>query len=370
LDWPSKTLQKSVKMFRGALALATLLEVQSQSTPPIHFDLRKLEEFSIDYTVKEIQEEQIHFNREAPPSVTITTAALPETCPSEHGSMATNIRNLQFKVDSHASFPTPFAIGRIPLSGMQIHEELHLNGATGQASFHLASPIVNMCFQLDGLPPVAQMEHGLIEMRLQQAEAISAQRAPRMFMTGTVDGNEDVGPSPHLFFTNSSHPDFFQWPPSYRDARIMSMFNPPVPSDLWRKLALKFDNYVDSVGSQFVVRACEISDHTRSQSLLAASPDAQEFIADRISQHQRRLQAVLHPGLNSTLGSMQLEISDLMALAQPCTNDNLAQMPGTEISPLQAVAFTVCSFVMGVTATFAIVRRTRVTSADDYHQVA
>merc|ERR1712127_403202 len=139
--------------------------------------------------------------------------------------------------------------------------------------------------------------------------------------------------------------------------------------DLRDLVSLKMDNYVDSVGSQFVVRACEISDHSRSQSLLAASPDAHEFIVNRIAENQRRLQAVLHPGLNSTLGAMQLEISDLMALPQPCTNDNLAQMPGTEIGPLQAVAFTVCSFVMGATATLAVVRKMSANSADDYHQV-
>merc|ERR1712071_329064 len=131
----------------------------------------------------------------------------------------------------------------------------------------------------------------------------------------------------------------------------------------------KMDNYVDSVGSQFVVRACEVSDHSRSQSLLAASPDAHEFIVNRIAEHQRRLQAVFHPGLNSTLGAMQLEISDLMALPQPCTTDNLAQMSFTEISPLQVAVFTVCSFVMGAAATLAVVGKTRANSAGDYHQV-
>jgi len=231
-----------------------------------------------------------------------------------------------------------------------------------------------MCFQLDGLPPLAQMEHATIETQLHMAESQSAKSA-QFFQECTLDGEDTMGlacfPNPgqgNFLVTKSSHPAFFQQPwtdvhPPWR------LFNPPVPTDF--DTGLKMDNYAHSVGAQFGVRACNISDHSRSQSLLAASPDAQEFVVNRIAQHQRRLQAVLHPGLNMTFSSIQLEISDLMVpSAQPCSTDDLAQMPGTDLSPLQAFAFSVCSFVMGVTATFAVVRRTRATSADDYHQVA
>merc|ERR1711957_488423 len=137
-------------------------------------------------------------------------------------------------------------------------------------------------------------------------------------------------------------------------------------------LALKFDNYVSSVGNQFGVRACEIEHQTATQSLLATNPEARAFIAHRIAQHQRRLQAMLQPvGLNTRFNFIPLEIADLMIpAAKRCTTDELAQIPRKALSTLQLAAFSVCSFVIGIAATFAALRKKSVSLAGDYHQVS
>jgi len=297
-----------------------------------------------------------------------TTSPLPFW--SDHGTVAANVRNLQFKWDVHGTFGTPVTLFNFPVSGMQLHEELHINGATGQASFHLASPIVNMCFQLDSHMPVAQMQHDMIESRLSRAERIVREGAPQHFVQYTVDGQVVMGAHGGPAFTMSSHPKFVVGVNPPIEDRLMGGFNPPCPSDLrgpGSRLALKFENYTNSVGNQFGVRACEITDHSRSQSLLAASPEARNFVAYRLAQHQRRLQAVLqHTSFNFT----PLEIADVMVpSAQPCTGDELAQIPSTALSTAQTAAFSVCSFVMGLAITLTVVRKTRASSADDYHQV-
>jgi hypothetical protein len=346
-------------MLRGSLVLATLLGAAKSQCPDCHFDPSKLLEFSTNWHLV-----QADYSEGA-----VTTAAVPDDFLTEHGSMSVHVRNLQIKFDNHLSFPTPFAIGPVPLSGMQMHEEVHVNGATGQASFHLASPVVNLCFQLDGHIPVAQMEHAAIEQHIQQAELQGPQIATQMFHQISLDGETDMGPDPRVLFTESSHPAFFAPPCERSDERMMSMMNPP-PRVSCQHLGMKFDHFVNSVGNQFAVRACEIADHSASQSLLASSPDAREFVVGRIAENQKRLQTMLHPiGFNTSSNFLQLEIADLMAPAQPCTTGELAEMPSSTFSTLQVAAFVVCSFVMGVAFTSAVVRKTRATSADDYHQV-
>jgi len=293
---------------------------------------------------------------------------MPDTLPEEHGTIAVHARNLQLKTDSHATFPTPFAIGNLPLSGMSIHEELHINGATGQASFHLESPIVNACFQLDHLPPVAQMMQPQIEQNLQQGEQI----APMIFQQNghmlSVDGNNLQCLLPHhgsavVCFSADSHPKLIGLDTSADMERAIHM---PL------NLGATFHNYASSVGNQFSVRACEIESQSATQDLLAASPEAREFIASRIRQHQTRLQALLEPrSLNMRFNFIPLEMADLMVPStHGCANEELAQIGHNEMSTLQVVAFSVCSFVVGISATFAALRSKRVTTADDYHQVS
>jgi len=359
-------------MFRGLLVLAVLENARSQ------IDVTALEEFSVNFqNVLVTNVDQHTDNRLNLVVSSITTGPLPDTIPSEHGTIALHARNVQLKTDSHLSFPTPFALGGsggvpLPLSGLQVHEELHINGAAGQASFHVESPIVNLCFQLDGLPPVAVMMHDAIEQHLQQAEQMGAS-LPVPVGQVTLDGEEDEGdPSGRILFTQSSHPAFF-WPPRGReDEEFAHMIQPPVSEEVMSNVALKFSNYSDSVGSQFAVRACEIESHTSSQSLLAAaSPEAQQFILHRIAQHQSRLQGVLRPDISNThFNLMPLAMADLVvSAAAPCTNEELAQVPGEGLNTLQAAAFTLCSFAMGVAVTFAAISKKSVTPADEYHQV-
>merc|ERR1740117_926125 len=150
------------------------------------------------------------------------------------------------------------------------------------------------------------------------------------------------------------------------------VFSPHPSHALLDTLAWKFDNYSGSVGNQFGVRACEIESQTSTQSLLATNPKAREFMANRIAQHQRRLQALLEPvGLNTRFNFIPLEIAELMVpAAQHCTNEELAQIPHKALSTLQAGAFSVCSFVIGIAATLGASRKKIVILADDYHQVS
>jgi len=416
-------------MFRGPVVFATLAGVaqsdgqfgdQCQYLPSgCAFNVTALEEFSADYTVVTFTDptgwtcaDSDHGCRQRlmhPPvagTTGFTTSPLPDTFPSEHGTIAVHARNLQLKLDSHAAFPTPFALGSLTVSGMQIHEELHINGATGQASFHLESPIVNLCFQLDHLPPVTQQQHDMIDGMLQQAEQMGPQMIHHIGYSMPVDGEQTVGftatreghtedaqgtnlghyrsdaPGTHwvegapigvLFTADTTHPKFVTAIIEGNNRRFMQGALHPAPADaLLDRIALKFDNYASSVGNQFSVRACEIESQTATQSLLATNPEAREFLANRISQHQKRLQALLEPvALNTRFNFIPLEIADLMIpAAAHCANDELAEIPGSALTTLQVAAFSVCSFVMGVTATFAVLRKKTVTLADDYHQVS
>jgi len=380
-------------MFRGPTVFATLAGVAHAI--PIQFgvpcgdqscafNVTALEEFSVDYTVVEYNDPTEAGTAAA--TTGFTTSPLPETFPSERGTIALHARNLQLKLDSHAVFPTPFAIGSVPVSGMEIHEELHINGASGQASFHLESPIVNLCFQLDHLPPVTQQQHDMIDSMLQQAEQMGPVIIQAQGVSVSVDGEQTVGlpmhtpgdyrvsPAYALLFTEDTHPKFVTVPftPRVGPPQWALAPNPRPTVAQLERIAMKFDNYASSVGNQFGVRACEIESQTATQNLLATNPEAREFLANRISQHQKRLQALLEPvALNTRFNFIPLEIADLMIpAAAHCTNDELAEIPGESLSTLQVVAFSVCAFVIGVTATFAVLRKKTVTLADDYHQVS
>jgi len=364
-------LCEKVNMFRGTLSFASLVVAHAQC-PDCAFDLTALEEFSVDFN-------DVAVSQNGPNSM--ATAPMSDGLPEEHGTIAVHARNLQLKLDSHVSFPTPFARGNLQLSGMTIHEELHINGATGQASFHLESPIVNVCFQLDHLPPVAHMMQPQIEQNLQQAEQI----APMIFQQNgrmiTVDGdNLQCLQDPHRIFAScfstDSHPKLLAiHMPEQLRREAQSAVNdlrPSPPPAVPDNIAMQFTNYANSVGDQFSVRACEIDSQSATQNLLAASPETQEFIASRIRQHQTRLQALIEPkNLNMRFNFIPLAMADLMVPPTPsCANEELVQIRHNKMSTLQVVAFSVCSFVVGISATFVAFRSKRVTTADDYHQVA
>jgi hypothetical protein len=357
-------------MLRSPIVFATLVGVaQSDGAFGPHcqncaFDVAALEEFSVDYNVVQYTEGTNGF----------TTHSLPDALPSEHGTIALHARNLQLKLDSHATFPNGSPpLGPVPLSGMEIHEELHVNGATGQASFHFASPIVNLCVQLDHLPPVAQMEHGMIDAQLQQAEQMAPQVMQGHGRSISVDGEPCVGwterhpngtPLAFLFTETTTHPKFISFCfGETRPARHL----PPFARQLLDSLAVKFDNYANSVGDQFAVRACEVESQTSTQNFLDENPDAREFVANRIAQHQIRLQALLEPvNLNTRFNFIPLELADLMIPPAPeCTNSELAQMPLQGQTGMQAAAFSVCAFVMGVAATFAALRQRKTVALAD-----
>lgn len=307
----------------------------------------------------------------------LRTSPVPDSFPSHSGSIAVNVRNLQLKYDSHVTFPPMFRLGPMPVGRMSIHEELHINGATGQASFHLESPIINVCFQLDHLPPVARMQRGNINMHLQQAEMMAPQVVQRFGHHGTLDGEHDIvlsgSPGHAIAFSESSHPLFATTPLNFRERNLYQhLFHPTPSEELLEQLGVRFTSYTGTVGHQFAVRACEIA--TSSETLLASNPSMRQFISARITHHQTILQELLEPmGLNTQFNFIPLDIADLMvpppSLNSTCTGEEMAQIEETTTSWSTAQVASACagSVVLGIAASFMALRKKRST-VEDYQQ--
>jgi hypothetical protein len=289
---------------------------------------------------------------------------------SEHGSVAVDVRTLQLKLDNHIIFPpeNEMELPPVPppvqmlvhlLAGHEIHEELHINGANGQASFHLASPILNACFLVD-VPPPPPIPQEQMEAQLGQAQGLAQNVFDHEGHPGTVDGTSGHGIAIHNGHTlfvldDDSHPLLVV--PNFDGE-----FNP----------ALKFSNYVDSVGDQFGVRACAVEAQSATQTMLAENPEVRNYVAGRIAAHQSRLQALLEPKLlNTRFSFVPLEVMELMMAPapKPCGNDVLAETTPMGLSSFQTVVFSVCSFVMGIAATYGTLRKKAVSSPSDYHEV-
>lgn len=351
-------------MLRGPLVLAALLEVADAVCPDCTFDVTALEEFSVDYHAVRFTQNGNDF----------TTG--PMSFWTDSGSsVALNVRNLQAKWNNQGNFGTPLQIGPLPLSGQPFQEEIHINGATGQASVHIASSYLNMCFQLDGLPNFAQMQQATIAQDIAMAEQAGPGIAQQYGTRVTVDGVAAVGfedPSgehPGVWsFTDSTHPLFIGGPALPSQRHFYDMLQPRPSEDEINHVGMKIDNYANTVGNQFDVRACEVQSQMASQALLAANPTAKQFMASRLALYQGHLQALLRPFGKSFI---PLEIEDLMVpVAHDCDTDELAQIPPNAWSTMQAAAFSVCAFVTGIAVTFVALRKKPVTAPDDYHSVA
>jgi len=366
-------------MYRAPVAFVALVSTGlAQQAPMIlactdgtcPFDVQAFEEFSVSYDVVTVSDV----------AGGLATAPLPSSAPSEHGSIAVHARNLQLKVSSHSSFPPrtfpPFILppGLMDtMSNADIHEELHVNGMHGQASFHLSSPIVNMCIQIDNLPPVAESHQwqAQFDASIQQAEQMVPAMIQNMGQHLVVDGEPSIGifaPPDNWFVVrpvlqsgqHTTHPELVTLPPLGPPGRALS-------------LGVKFDNYTAEVGNAFEFRACEVESHSATQSLLSSNPEAREFVANRIADHQRRLQAVLEPrALNTRFNFIPLKIADLMMdpmAPEPCSSD-LAETSPKETSFLHMVSLGVCTFAMGVATTYGALRKKSVVTADAYHEVS
>jgi hypothetical protein len=352
-------------MFRG-LAFAALIGSSSaqQGCDDCNVDLTALEEFTSDYDVVMVQT--------GGDSPDLTTSPLPPNFPSDHGTVAVHARKLQVKLDNHFHIPadmasqcdmhpcdppTRFMIHA--LAGHEIHEELHINGEHGQASFHLASPILNACLQVD--IPAPPINHDMMDMQLQQAQQIATMQVQQMGHHFTVDGESGVGivippRGQAVILTDDSHPE------------LVVLNHGPIMG------GLKFSNYVASVGEAFATRACEVEAHSATQTMLAENPEAREFFAQRLAEHQRRLQALLEPeSLNTRFNFVPLQVAELLMapVHEGCANDALAETAPVAAGTFQTLALGVCLFVTGVAATYGAMRRKKATSsADAYYQVS
>jgi hypothetical protein len=364
-------------MFRG-LAFSALIGNGSAQMgpggpparcPECNVDLSALEEFTSDYDVVMIQVA-------GEDSPDLTTMQLPPNLPSDHGTVAVHVRKAQVKLDNHLTIPAG-VMDQLPppsngqqafsqsilrqLAGHEIHEELHINGEHGQASFHLGSPVLNACLQVD--VPAPPINHDMLDMQLQQAQQVATMQFQRMGNHYTVDGDAGVGirmpPHPQvIIFTEDSHPE------------LLTLTRPS--QQFWA--GLKFSNYVNSVGNAFAVRACEVEAHSATQTMLAENPEMREFFAQRLAEHQSRLQALLEPeALNTRFNFAPLQVAELLMapVHEGCANDALAETAPVAASTFQTLALGVCSFVTGIAATYGAMRRRKATpSADAYYQVS
>jgi len=385
-------------------------QVNSCSDGSCAFDLRALEEFSVDYNLVSVA------------SLTDGTGFTTNPYPGEpwllethlgelggHGSIYVHARNLQLKTDFHFEIPPgsletfdyELGLDLFPnptlsqLEGADIHEELHINGATipGQASFHLASPLLNICIQIDNLP-VPPQASAMVDANLQQAEQMAPMIMQQIGGHFSVDGFPGFGfgavnPNPYdfvspvltgfkgvvsgVFFSDASHPKLLllidanlRRVGNYANTVGNNDFGSPV-------LGVKFSNYANTVGNQFGVRACDVETHSATQSLLASNPEVRDFISNRIAEHQNRLQGLLEPAaLNTRFNFIPLEIADRMVApgGQPCSNELLAVASPKDASIFQILVFGVCSFAMGLAVTYGALRKKSVVSADAYHEVS
>jgi len=339
-------------MFRGVF-FGVVLGVSGQC-PTCQFDAAVLEHFTSNFEVKQLQ---IADDGE------VTTMAMPSTRPSVHGSMAVDARNFYVKLDTHTQFPTPFHPPDMPeldLSGLQIHEEFHVNGIVGKASYHLEGELVNVCIDVD-LPAhitekVASLQP-MMDAYIQQAETMAPVMVQQYGSLTVLDGQ----------------PAMLLAPPDSRVFAAFSLLNShPVAvlahaeeaDFVLNNRALKFTDYSNYAGDESI-RACEISGQDAMQSFLSTNPDARAFVRSRIVEHQHNLQATLQPkSLNTRFNFVPLELVDLMVpVQQPCAT-NLVETPMQVSSVASSVVFGIFFFSMGVAVHYGFIRQRKVALAD------
>lgn len=331
-------------------------------------DLAPIEKFTADYEIVNVTRPDPYGN----PGEYVT-GALPADIPSDHGTLAIRIRDLQLKLDNHFVIPDDMEIPAGPdgpdpfmeaLLGQDIHEQLYINGRDSRASYSLASPILNMCIQVD-VPGWVPIDDDAMEENLQQAQDAASTMVQQTGLQVTVDGQEDIavpGLEGEVWVVSAgkSYPDMVVTQVDLQTGEV---------GRTGSLIGMKFSNYVRSVGNQFDVRACEITDQSATQTTLAGNAQAREFIASRIATHQRRLQALLEPkGMNTRFNFIPLHFLSLMVPAVPkvCTNDVLAETAPMGASILQTGLLGVGSCAMGFAASFGALRKKGLPSTDGY----
>jgi len=250
---------------------------------------------------------------------------------------------------------------------------------------HLASPLLNICIQIDNLPGPPQTS-AMVDAYLQQAEQMAPTIMNQLGGHVSVDGEPGFGimvmetdgrsdyveyvgtPTPAVLFNEASHPQLM----------FSNLVHPATdlidPTGGGIDVGVNFSNYANTVGNQIGVRACDVETHSATQSLLASNPEVRDFISNRIAEHQNRLQGLLEPAaLNTRFNFIPLGIADRMVApgGQPCSNDLLAVASPKDASIFQMILVSgVCSFATGLAVTYGALRKKSVVSADAYHEVS
>lgn len=322
-----------------------------------NFDLTVLEEFTTQWVDVKLE------NYEHPvDGHYVLTTAPPVSLPQSHGSLAVHARNLQLKLDSDTTMQENFALGGLPLGGANIHEEIHMNGATNQASYHLSSPILNLCVLLDapsGLPPVSQIQADQVNQMLDQAEQIATPLIQNNGYTGTIDGVDAVSlagghhPFVAVAFDMDSHPSLLYVEPSPNEVNMWYHLMTPHPDrDELDAMGLKFTGYEGSVGDAFSVRACSIETQSATATMLSSNTELKDFAKNRVSRHTANLQRLLqNPGLNTRFNFLDFNLAEKLF---PESNDcGSVLVEKTESSGFTGVS--VFSYVAGLaTSAFAL----------------
>jgi len=345
-------------MFRGVLVC--LASGASGQCPDCSFDVTALEVFSTNFQLVQVEQSD--------DGATRTTGPLPPMLPSDHGSLAVDAHNLYVKLDSHAQMPTPFPfqLDGMDLSGANFHEELHIDGAAGKASYHLEGPMLNGCILVD-LPSELMGQISAVQSQvdpmLQQAEAMGPMLIQQMGLPVTVNGEMGVlvadptNPNPPeqmIFSQPDTHPLLVSFTPP---PEIAAMLGPMI-------LGAQFSGYSASAGDE-AIRACEIEGHNAMQSFLSSTPDARALVRSRVAQHQLILQKSLQPkSLNMRFNFSPLELVELLVPAEQQHGDELAATPSSGVSVSFSVVSGIFFFSMGMAVYHGLTSRKKVALAD------
>jgi len=249
----------------------------------------------------------------------------------------------------------------LDVSGHHIHEEVHVNGIAGKASFHFDSPMVKGCITVDLPAPLADQISAMAPMmdaQLQQAESMAPMIVQQVGFPNSVDGDDCV----MLEIRGASDADVLQVGFSKYESHPKVVVDVGAPG-LFGALAVKFSDYHSHVDES--TRACEVEGQETMQTFLSSSPEARSFVTSRIDQHQHHLQALLQPkALNTRFNFAPLELVKLLVPVEQDCASALAETPIQSFSVAGSVVLGIFSMSMGVAVSQGLMRQRKVSQTN------
>jgi len=253
---------------------------------------------------------------------------------------------MQYKTDGTITWPDGMSIGPMPVGGQTWREEIHINGVTNQASFHLDTNVVKLCVLLDAppqIPPLSQIEAQHIDQMLHAREEFYPQQVAHDGVEATLDGEDVVavfggynenGMSVGVYGRTNSEPRAHIYEPPEPVMRAMQHYFSPPPNagDLHSFGSLKVTGFSDSVGDVFSTRACSIGSQSNAMAMFEAHPHLTQFVKGRIDARVKNMQDIAHPRLmnggilqTSERGSWQ-KLASHREILRGCASQSLSHL--------------------------------------------